>query len=106
MNCPLNLTIESLGNSFYISEKEPPDFILPPHVQSIIYHPCCMNNETSSSPDEVTIDRIIQFIRTHDRTGSGNITELSRKSLNRLFSTPCVMKDDEIIGTMLIIPFC
>jgi hypothetical protein len=109
MNCLLNPMIKNSENSFYISEKEPPNFILPPDLQSTIYHPCCIDGETGVYPDEVTINRIIQFIRTNDQTGSGNITELSRESLNRLFSTPCIMgllmKESTIVGTMISLIF-
>lgn len=106
-------------HAFYISEKEPPDFILPKGITCIIYHPLHMDGKLGTTPDEETKLRIMDFIRVNDCTDSGNITELSRESLNRLFSTPSLMavlltsseresgtssashEDAKIIGTMI-----
>lgn len=66
-----------------------------------------MDGQGGSTPDEATKLRIMDFIRVNDCTDSGNVTELSRESLDRLFSTPSVMAvllnslEDKIIGTMI-----
>lgn len=121
MNCVLNSSLIEKSNqhAFYISENEPPDFILPAGITYIIYHPLHMDGQLGNAPDEETKLRIMEFIRVNDCTDSGNVTELSRESLDRLFLTPSVMavlfsslesecgtsstsrKDDKIIGTMI-----
>lgn len=64
-----------------------------------------MNGKHGPIPDEQTKSRIINFIKINDCTGSGNVTELSSESLERLLSTPNILavliKNNNIIGTMI-----
>ena len=112
MNSVLNSSLKEIPiqHTVYISEKEPPDFILPTNITCNIYHPLHMDGQPGVTPDEDTKIRIMDFIRSNDCTDSGNVTELSRESLDRLFSTPSIMavlfsstsrKEDKIIGTMI-----
>lgn len=113
MNCSENssLTSHSEGGncSFYISENPPPDIILPSDISCIIHHPLSLDGITSASLDVESRNAIIDFIKTHDCTESGNITELSIESFDRLSTTPCfigtLLKHNEIIGTMITLIF-
>jgi hypothetical protein len=53
-------------------------------------------------------ERIMEFIRTHDVTDSGNVTELSSDNCTRLLSGPTVVavvtRNNNIIGTMFSLP--
>lgn len=107
MNSVLNHRLEtnSEPDTFYISEKAPPKFILPDGVQYFIYHPLHLDGQIGKIPSESIKNKIMEFIRVNDCTDSGNITELSRESLDRFLSTPVfiaiLMKDDNVIGTMI-----
>lgn len=105
MNCPLNPSLMQTPNSFYISEKEPPDFTLPDDIICLVFHPQHMDGTTGLNPDASMKADIIEFIRAHDRTSSGNVSELCLDSLNRLLSTPSMMailiNDSAIIGTII-----
>jgi len=108
MNCPLNSVLMDMNQTecpFFISKDPPPNFILPDGITCSIYHPLHLNGEEGTTPDQETKMQIMKFIRENDCTESGNITELSSESLERLFSTPSVMavlsENDKIIGTMI-----
>lgn len=103
MNCSLNNSINHSESSsyFYITQKDPPDFILPPNFTCRTYYPF-----PSDLPSSIK-DDIIKFILDNDTTDSGNTTELSLTSFNRLLSTPLIISvlyhDSKIIGTMFSI---
>jgi ribosomal protein S18 acetylase RimI-like enzyme len=111
MNCPLNSSLierNEIESTFYISKKPPPDFILPSGITCSIYHPLCLDGQIGPTPDKEIKQQIMNFIRENDCTESGNITELSLESLERLLSTPSVMallinnnNNNKIIGTMI-----
>lgn len=105
MNCILNPSLSLNPKSFYISEQEPPDFVLPSEIICTVYHPLHIDGSTGPAPDETMKQHIIEFIRTHDRTHSGNITELSPESLSRMLATPSILailqEQGRIIGTII-----
>lgn len=115
MNCPLNTSLNQVESSFYISQKAPPDFILPPGITCKIYHPLHMDGSKGEPISQDSKNAIMKFIREHDRTDSGNTTELSQESFARLTSTATVIAvlykegdlgtSNEIIGTMFSIIF-
>lgn len=115
MNCVLNDSLMKSCNSskqsqsnFYVSEDSPPTFILPENITCKIYHPLTLNNTQADVIDDDTRIRIMDFIRINDCTESGNITELSPKTFDRILSTPCFIgvllqstpNHMTIIGTM------
>lgn len=107
MNCLLNPSLKDPLDSseFYITERAPPNLILPSNIHCITYHPLHLDGQIGDTPNNTIKDKIIEFIRINDCTESGNVTELSNESLERLFSTPTVMavlfQDTEVIGTMI-----
>lgn len=112
MNCVLNSSLvpseehcSMLSSSFYISEKPPPDFILPSDMSCKMYHPITIDGIPCDVIDPDMQIKIMDFIKTHDCTDSGNITELSQESLNRFLLIPCVIgilfHNDQIVGTMI-----
>lgn len=111
MNCILNkkldnTIINSEKSQFYISENPPPDYISPDGITLKTYHPINLNGDICDTIDDDIINKIIKFIGVNDVTGTGNITELSKESLDRFMSIPCVIgilfnSDNNIIGTMI-----
>jgi hypothetical protein len=100
------MSLTPSSNIFYISEDPPPEPILSPDMKCTIYHPLTMNGTRMEMESGLTAN-ISKFIETHDRTESGNITELSSESFGRFFETPCfigiLLKNGEILGTMITI---
>lgn len=116
MNCVANASLQQ-GNhlelssvqSFYISEKPPPNFILPDDITCQVYHPRTLDGSICDIISQHLQSQIIDFVNVNDCTDSGNITELSIESFNRILSTPSflgfLIKDKKIIGTMFTLVF-
>ena len=89
-----------------IDNSTPLDPIISDNITCIIYHPLHLNGNIGEVPDK---EPIMKFIKLHDKTDSGNITELSLNSFTRILSTPCfigiLFKNGEIIGTMFTLIF-
>lgn len=86
----------------YITNDIPPDFTLPEDINTVIYH--------NQSPfDQVTKTNIMKFIQNNNTTFTGNVTELSQKSFDRILSGSyliVVLKtNDKIIGTIISLIF-
>lgn len=90
---------ESHLSTCYIGQSPPPDFVLPDSFSCVVY------TKDNLMPD-ITKLAMRYFISQHDRTGSGNITELSEESLNRIMEMPhliAVLRDQkgDIVGVMV-----
>ena len=105
MNCTLNNTLNISTSEFYISENPPPEIILPSNITCRMYHPVTLEGEICDIIDPDVQNKIMNFIKVHDRTDTGNTTELSEESFKRFLSMPCVIgilfDNNNIIGTMI-----
>jgi hypothetical protein len=102
MNCPLNKTLLS-SNGIYLSETGPPDPVGVQGIRCQIYE-----GEVTTVPESIESD-VINFIKIHNRTGTGNITELEVETFRRLRSMPGALgilwEDNLIVGTMFSLSF-
>jgi len=88
-----------MEHSIFYSE---PKFIeLPNNITCVVYHMNPISEDTKVS--------IMEFIKTHDCTDSGNITELSVETSKRLLSTSAFLgilyNNTNIIGTIITCMF-
>lgn len=80
---------------------------MPDNIKCVIYHPLNFNGVIEDSIDNDMKNKLIKFINTHDRTDSGNVTELTPESLERFLSIPgyigILHQKEKLIGTMFTI---
>ena len=106
MNCPYNKQAMAQELPFYISKNPPPDFVLPsPEMRCKVYH--TVNVDVGGEISQQLQSEIMDFIRVNDCTDSGNITELSQETFDRLLSAPCfigvILLKNRIVGTIFSI---
>lgn len=90
--------------------KDPPlSFTIPDDFHYVIYHSMDLNGRAGFVPNEKIKKKLVKFIQEHNRTSTGNTTELPVESLERLFLTPCIIvilfKEEKIIGTIISLYF-
>ena len=80
---------------------------MPDDITCIIYHPLTLNGTPGTPINNAIKTAIMEFIKLHDCTDSGNITELAPESLERFLSVPCYVgilrQKEKIIGTMFTV---
>jgi len=110
MNCLLNKTLKPNNEEVYISENEPVNFKLPAGIKYKVYDNRGYGGTGGKGGMTLELkEEMMEFIRRNDRTDSGNVTELSEESLNRIIGTRSIVivlvENNKIIGTIISLIF-
>lgn len=108
MNCILNPKLEA-STSFRVTDGPPPTYTVPAPFDLQLYLTRLPDGTVGSYPSPSQSAAMIKFIHQHDRTASGNITELTSEFLTRIQVVPCIIgllyEAKQLVGTIFTFLF-